>query len=324
MVNTFRSIRPPGSARGAYAKLIPHYMNIVDHYLELQSKTGLKGSTIITNASKGSTFLYYLQNAGVYDLKQVTESLVIAYCIEGNLPRLAASTRYRLNEFLEAVSDKYPQCSIIAEWLPLIRVTRKNIQYLTDEEADLIKTACMDQNNDLSLCDRAVGLLLYYTGLRACDIANLKLSDIDWDKDEIHIIQLKTLVPLTLPMNACIGNAIYDYLNKERNSDSEFVFITARGNSFDRNTVGYRAAKIFKTAGVRQDKGDRKGTHIFRHRVATKLLENNVAQPIISQTLGHTDPTSVESYLSTDIEHLRDCALSIEKYPLDWKVFDDE
>ena len=74
------------------------------------------------------------------------------------------------------------------------------------------------------------------------------------------------------------------------------------------------------SAGIRQDKGDRQGAHIFRHHLATSLLENEVAQPVISKLLGHTDPVSIQAYLSADMKHLRDCALSIEDYPLCWEV----
>ena len=43
----------------------------------------------------------------------------------------------------------------------------------------------------------------------------MKLSDIDWEKEEIYIIQQKTGVRLTLPMPAAVGNAIYDYVTME-------------------------------------------------------------------------------------------------------------
>ena len=75
-------------------------------------------------------------------------------------------------------------------------------------------------------------------------------------------------------------------------------------------------------AGIRTGKGDRRGAHLFRHRAATVMAENNVPAPIISATLGHTNPKSLDSYLSADIPHLRECSLSIEKYAIQEEVFD--
>jgi site-specific recombinase XerD len=123
-------------------------------------------------------------------------------------------------------------------------------------------------------------------------------------------------------MHVCAGNAIYDYITKERNSESEYLFVTKKNVPFKSGNISKCVSKLFKAAGIRQNKTDRRGTHIFRHHLATKLLENEVAQPVISQTLGHTDPVSVQAYLNADIKHLRQCSLSIEDYPLNWEVFD--
>ena len=80
--------------------------------------------------------------------------------------------------------------------------------------------------------------------------------------------------------------------------------------------------KIMDRANIRQEDGDRHGTHIFRHRAATVMAENNIPAPVISATLGHTSPKSLDSYLSADIPHLRECAIGIENYPIPGEVFD--
>jgi integrase len=136
----------------------------------------------------------------------------------------------------------------------------------------------------------------------------------------ICLVQKKTSVPLTIPLPTVVGNALYDYLEEERKSDSRSFFITATGKDFKSSDVSYCVKKVFMAAGIRQNKDDRQGSHIFRHHLATRLLEHEVAQPVISQILGHTDPVSIQAYLSADMKHLRDCALSIEDYPLCWEV----
>ena len=115
---------------------------------------------------------------------------------------------------------------MILDFLPALRETRKNIQYLTPEEIQKIKKALAGENQ-LSLCDKAIGMLALYTGLRSCDIAELKLDAIDWDRDLINIIQQKTGFPLELPLIAVVGNTIYNYLTSERpHTESEYLFIT--------------------------------------------------------------------------------------------------
>ena len=81
------------------------------------------------------------------------------------------------------------------------------------------------------------------------------------------------------------------------------------------------ASKIYTAASVRQDAGDRRGCPLFRHRVATVLAGKGIAHPVISDTLDHTTPASLDYYLSADIVHLRECALSIERFPVNEEVF---
>ena len=323
MVNDSKFLTPIGSLRGAYSKLQPQYSEIIDYFVSIQILKGSLSNNSVSNLARaGSVFLFRLQNKGKNSLSEISEKDVIDFFIKDGKPLYGPSFRYSLSELLITVSDRYPECKQLADWLPHIRVTRKNIQYLTDDEVQKIKEICLGTNNGLSFLDKAIGLTLLYTGLRACDIAGLKLTSINWEKETISVVQSKTDVPLTIPMHVYAGNAIYDYISKERKTESEFLFVTKRNKPFRRKDVSYCVTRIFNQAGIRQNKGDRRGTHIFRHHLATKLLENEVAQPVISQTLGHTDPGSVETYLSADIKHLRECSLSIEDYPLDWEVFD--
>lgn len=323
MVNETKRIIPYGAVAGAYSKLAPPFSDAVDYYLsEPNELDHLKDVSLKRNASTASTFFYSFQSKGFRSFAEISEEDVTDFFVKDGKTRYYAGYRYKLSHVLDIVSSKYPECKVISSWIPHIRITRKNIQYLTEEEAAAVKNVCISDDSGLSYRDKAVGIVLLYTGLRGCDIAGLKLSDIDWDKEEIHIVQSKTSVPLTLPLLIVVGNAIYDYLKNERRSDMDILFISEEGNPFRSSNVQHCVKKIFKAAGIRQNKGDRQGTHIFRHHVATQLLRNSVAQPVISQTLGHSDPLSVETYLNADIEHLRECALSIEDYLIDWEEFD--
>jgi len=67
-----------------------------------------------------------------------------------------------------------------------------------------------------------------------------------------------------------------------------------------------------KAAGIRQSKGDRRGFHSLRYYVAARLLAEETPLPIISSILGHRDKDSTKVYLSTDLVHLRACALSLK------------
>lgn len=208
----------------------------------------------------------------------------------------------------------------------MTRNKRRNIEYLTEEEIKRVKTVLASSDSGLCLRDKAVGLLALFTGLRGCDILGLKLKDIDWENDLILINQEKTDVPLKLPLRPVVGNAIYDYICQERpKCSTEEVFVSKRPLNLPLRAGSARniAGSIMKVAGIRQNKGSRKGFHIFRHHIATFLLNKEIPQPVISSVMGHSSPSSLNPYLSADFLHLKECALSIEPFPIRKEVFHD-
>ena len=66
-----------------------------------------------------------------------------------------------------------------------------------------------------------------------------------------------------------------------------------------------------KEAGIHQGQAERKGFHCLRHSLAARLLAEETPLPVISSILGHRDKDSTKVYLSTDLVHLRACALSL-------------
>jgi integrase len=177
----------------------------------------------------------------------------------------------------------------------------------------------------LSLRNRAIGVLLYYTGLRSCDISNLTFKDIDWENEMIHIVQQKTEATLDLPLTPVVGNAIYDYATNERPASSDPHIFLVENPSHDPiagRSLWWASSQLYKTAKIRQSKGNRRGTHLFRYNAATTFVSNGIPRPVASAVLGHEDPKSLDYYTSADIEHLRTCALSIGEYPVAKEVFE--
>lgn len=307
----------PLSERDAYRKLNSTFKAVVDCYVEHECNR-LKGATIYSRKCTLSRFLLSIQEQGCSSLNDI-EFRHIEKVFKTNKDdpfknKAAMKTVFTIfNSGKACDEDDAVRLSLL---FPPIKKIRKNIQYLKPEESQKVHDVLFDDTNGLNMRDRAIGKLLYYTGMRASDIAGMKMTDIDWDRDEIHLIQKKTSSPLTLPLTAVVGNAIYDYIFNERpvitNDDHVFLARKKRPHCLEGSDLIPIADKIFSLAGIRQNKGDRRGTHIFRHRFATSLAENDIDRAVISDSLGHSDPKSLDVYLSADIESLRECALSIE------------
>jgi len=313
--------------RGYYQYLSPEFQRVMDTYRLYEERRGTKKlRTIYGESSNGASFLYELQSAGFSSPEEITQKSIIAVFLnqDGTLRRSCSYKKIIAAVFRANVHADPEFFNRLIAYLPELRETRKNIQYLTDEEVAKIKRVLMEPNSGLNLRDKAIGTLALVYGLRCCDIAKLKVDEVDFDAEEISICQQKTAVPIALPLTASAGNAIYDYAEFERpHNGSEFIFLSENRpyNRMKEGSAGNIAAKIMLAAGIRQNAGDRKGFHIFRHRLATDLLCNGVPQPIISKIAGHTSPDSLETYLSADFVHLKECALSIERFPLRGEVF---
>jgi integrase len=150
-------------------------------------------------------------------------------------------------------------------------------------------------------------MLGLHMGFRASDVTGLKLSDINWNRQSIRIIQKKTAREIEVPMPVEVGNAIYLYLKYGRHaSDSPYVFIKNRVpyNGVQRGTCNYALKKALP---------DRIGYsyHSVRRTFATERLRNNTGRQAIADLLGHSDTSSLRHYLLHDEEHMRMCPISM-------------
>lgn len=77
--------------------------------------------------------------------------------------------------------------------------------------------------------------------------------------------------------------------------------------------------KVFRLAGGRTE-GGRKGTHIFRHHLASRLIQGKTDICLVSDILGHLSSISINPYLQSDFRSLKECSLSVDNYPLGREV----
>lgn len=187
---------------------------------------------------------------------------------------------------------------------------RRVASYITaPDEARLV--ASLDR---VSLRDRAIVLLSARLGLRDGDIAGLTLDCIDWQADEIRVVQHKTGEPLVLPLVPEVGNAIMDYIMNERPCRGDgcpYVFLRTQAPHTRLTTVYEIVRKAQDAAGVTAAEGDCRGTHLLRRSLARRMLEAQVPMRAITDTLGHAGRESDKPYLSMDERMLRECALDL-------------
>ena len=172
----------------------------------------------------------------------------------------------------------------------------------------------IERSSAIGKRDYAILLLAAGTGMRSGDIANMKLSDIDWYKNEIHIIQGKTNLPVNLPLQKGVGAALADYIMNGRPvSKSPQIFLRNKA-PFHRFKDGCSVACILRrrmmAAMISHKVGDGKTMHGIRRMIGTHMTIEGIPVTTIAQVLGHQDTDSTRAYISLDVEGLRECALA--------------
>jgi integrase len=306
-----------------YDLLNNEYKSIIDYY-EQTAKSGSKVTqTIYTERRAGILFLLHLQNAGAHSVTDVTERQVLDFFFNGEKTIRGKAYKDKVTPVLKATIPLYGEpVRKLLSLFPSVPRSYPNYPYLTQSESEKFRIWLEEENSQLTLLDKAIATIAYYTGLRGTDILSLTPENIDWEKETIHLVQSKTGAELTLPMNAVVGNAIWDYLIYERPRSEEGIIFINGIRPYNKIASTWKHLKnVFSEAGVRKD-GSRTGIRIFRHHLVTALLGNQVPSPVISSILGHTSPESINPYVDADLEHLRECSLGIEDYPVAGKVFE--
>jgi integrase/recombinase XerD len=161
------------------------------------------------------------------------------------------------------------------------------------------------------LRDYLIFLPIATYGLRGCDIASLRLGDIDWHSGEIHINQSKTRHPLYLPLTDPVAAALLAYLREARpHTAYREIFLTAVAPilPIKRQAVGYAFRFRVRQSGLAIPF---KGVHCLRHSYAAHLLREGISLKTIGDLLGHRSTESTCVYLRLDLDELRGVALPL-------------
>jgi site-specific recombinase XerD len=157
--------------------------------------------------------------------------------------------------------------------------------------------------------DYAMLLLISRLGLRASEVVELTLDDIDWTEGVIRIRGPAQRVDC-LPLPADVGAALVNYLRHGRPAcASRNVFIRSRAPH--RALLGPSAVSCIVFRGLRRAGIDSptKGAHLLRHSLATQMLGGGASLSEIAKILRHRNPQTTTIYAKVDLVSLHTLAL---------------
>lgn len=177
---------------------------------------------------------------------------------------------------------------------------------LTAKEVKKLLDAAAKDPSPRGLRDRAILELLYATGLRATELANLTPWDVNFEEKTLRIDQGKGRKDRNVPLTAAACEAIEEYLEcgrpeLVRSKSIPYLFLANEGGWLHRAVLSKIIARYAKKVGIRKAVT----AHTFRHSVATHLLKGRADIRHIQKLLGHHSLRTTERYTRVEISDLR-------------------
>lgn len=183
-----------------------------------------------------------------------------------------------------------------------------------DEVAAIL--AAPDQQTLIGARDAALLQLLYNTGARVQELADITISDVHAGSAPSVTVTGKGRKTRAIPLWQETLDAISRYVEfrKQEGVESEHLFVNTKGAPLTRFGIGRRVALHATTAAKRCPSLQERSItpHTFRHTTALHLIETNNDIGIVKDWLGHADIKTASQYVEVSIERKRK---AIEKLP---------
>ena len=181
---------------------------------------------------------------------------------------------------------------------------------LSPDQITVVLKSVQKDRSPIGLRDYAILQLLAIYGMRAGEICRLRLDDIEWRADILHVRHSKTGARTALPLLEPVGEALIRYLRHGRpKTDVREIFVRTRAPYVPMACIYNEVRRRIEAAGITLS--GKRGPHIFRHARATSMLRAEVPRKVIGDVLGHRSTESTIPYLKLATEDLRAIALDI-------------
>lgn len=299
--------------------LANHMKRFFSHYLPVQK--GLSDNTVMAYRDAVKLLLCYaadklrkpVDELMIEDLK---ENMVLGFL--DHIQQDRGCTPRTRNARLAAVSSLFrfiareepavlPQCQAIRA-IPSKRTVHKTVDYLEEKEMQALLDA-VNPGSHNGIRDKALLLLLYNTGARVSEIAELKIADLRLDATGHVKLLGKGKKQRRCPLWPETVDAIRAYLKHRvpKATDTDRLFLNARGGRITRFGIRHVIGKYAEAAETKCPSLKTKTVtpHTIRHTTAMHLLRAGNDINMVRYWLGHADINTTHIYVEIDMEMKR-------------------
>ena len=232
--------------------------------------------------------------------KEVFDEYLIYLYDKEYKPATLARKLSSVKSFLIFLEDEKIINSSPVKYLKFPKLERKIPKTLNQEIIDTM----LDNSKNLSLRDSTIIELIYATGIRASELINIKITDIDFNEATLRILgkgSKERIIPIHDLALKLISkywkNEIFNHNKKVNNKNIKFnrnlLFLNVQGKKLTRQGLWYIIKNISKKLGLDINNVS---PHILRQTFATHLLYNGVPLRHLQELLGHSNISTTQIY----------------------------
>ena len=268
----------------------------------LKVERGLSRNTLLAYRNDLCSLGDFLMDKGIWQWDQAGRDDLLDFLDfkrqeqmeESSIARhLAAMKMFYRYMYAEKLSASDPTAAMDSP-----RLWRILPEMLSIEETGRLLRAFSDRSDDpLTLRNRTIIELMYASGLRVSETADLKLADIDFESGMLRITG-KGSKERVVPTASKVLTLIKRYISVSRSELtarvplSPYLFVSRNGRRLNRERIWAIIREAALNAGIDKDIHP----HTLRHSFATHLLENGADLRAIQEMLGHSDISTTELY----------------------------
>lgn len=276
----------------------------------LVTERGLSHNTTAAYRSDLEEFRDWLTTHGFKEWSQIDREVILDYLdSERELGKETTTLARRLvaikmlNRFL--VDEELLSYDVTAV-MDSPKLWRILPDFLSEAEVDAFLNAFpASAKLPLEMRNRTILEMLYASGLRVSELANLKLSSLDFENELLRVIgkgQKTRIVPIGKVALRILRRYLTEVrpLLAEKNPRSAYVFLSKNARPLNREWIW----NMVKTAAVRAGIPKNIHPHTLRHSFASHLLSHGADLRVIQEMLGHADIGTTEIYTHVDAGRL--------------------
>lgn len=285
-------------------------------FLDWSLTIGLAAQTVQIRTRALNTFIHWCDERGLHRPQDITRPILQRYqhhlyhYRKADGEPLAFSTQATLLNPLKAffkwlTLDNHILYNPAAD-LEVPRQPRQLPKVLLTIEAVEQVLNQPDVTTLMGIRNRAVLETLYSTGIRRFELMQLKLYEVDTRYGTLMVRQGKGKKDRLIPIGGRACRWIDKYLAEVRpqliiGQDHGYLFVTDYGEPYEKNRLGDMVKKYLRHAGVEHG-----ACHVFRHAMATHMLENGADIRYIQAMLGHSELSTTQIYTQVSIGKLKE------------------